>query len=229
MRRAYVESRIPLDEAINIALDWAGETASIHAPDTASIDADDTQLLAYDVPVTCASRRSRLFGRPQGTVAAVFLNGTAVLELEQASGVDGIVVVDAHGRQRYTPDSISHAPWITAFGAEHLGGNHIPAVPEAPAPIKAAMKGLTRIAVLNQGLLDKRERSEVIDALAFLQARGIEIDPDAVLVEALRNRWGKSGPEQAHAIAVDLRGGHKLKYQKGRLTQRVLEEWANAT
>lgn len=229
MRRAYVEAHAPLDEAIEIALDWAGDGAAIHAPDTASVEDDDTPLLGYGVPVTCASRKSRLYGRPTGTVVAVSLSGTEMLGLEQARGVDGIVIVEAHGPQRYTPEVLSHAPWITAFDAEHLGGEQISGVPEASAPLKAAMKGLTGVAVANQGLRDKRERSAVIETLMFLRARGIEVDPDAVVVEALRNTWGKQGPEEAHEIAVALKQGRALRHQRGRFTQRVLEEWAAAT
>lgn len=214
---------------MEIALDWAGDTAAIHALDTASVDDQDTQLQAYGVPVTCVSRKSRLHGRPKGTVVAVFLNGTEVLDLDHARDVDGIVVVQAHGPERYAPYALTHAPWITAFAAEHLGGQQIAPVAEAPAPIKAAMKGLTRLAVTNQGLADRREKSELIHALTFLRARGIEIDPNAILVESLRNNWGKDGPKQAHAIAVELKQGRALKYDKHRLKPEILEEWASAT
>lgn len=34
-------------------------------------------------------------------------------------------------------------------------------------------------------------------------------------MEALRNRWGGEGPEALHQIAVDLRGGKKLRFQNG--------------
>ncbi|WP_396908401.1 hypothetical protein [Mycolicibacterium sp.] len=227
MRRAYIESHVPFDEAMEMALDWAGDTATIHAPDTAIIDENDLEDLG--VPVTAVSSRSRLHGLARGTVIGAFLNLKEVLEVERSPHVDGLVVVPAHGPVRYAESVPSHAPWITAYDVERLGGEDIPRTPPASAPIKAAIAGLTGLAVTNQGLIDKRERSEVVHALTYLRAHGVELVPDAVMVEALRNEWGGTGPEDAHAIAVELNRGKHLKYDRTRLRPERLAEWARAT
>lgn len=225
MRRAYVESHQPFSEALRLALRWAGNTATIHAPDTGSIK--ENRLDQLGVPLTCASPRSKFHGRPQGTVVGTFLNLNEVLEVERTPGVDGLVVVQAHGPSRF-PGISHHGPWVTAFGAEHLGGQEIPAIAAAAPALRAAIRGLTDVTVGNQGLLDSRERSEVIHALTFLRSRGFALDPDALMVEALRNGWGGTGAEDLHQIAIDLNKGKRLRFDKGRLRPERLEEWAAA-
>ncbi len=225
MRRAYVESHEPFTEALRLALRWAGDTATIHAPDTGSIK--ENRLDQLGVPLTCASPRSKFHGRPQGTVVGTFLNLKEVLEVERASGVDGLVVVQAHGPSRF-PGVSHHGPWVTAFGAEHLGGQEIAAIAAAEPALRAAIRGLTGLAVGNQGLLDNRERSEVIHALTFLRSRGFALDPDSLMVEALRNEWGGTGAEDLRQIAIDLNKGKQLRFDKGRLRPERLEEWAAA-
>lgn len=226
MRRAYVESHLPFPEALRLAFHWAGESATIHAPDTASIDENDLESLG--VPVTCASRRSRLYDAAHGTVIGTFLNLSEVLEVERSTRVDGLVVLPAHGPFRFPMTTGHHGPWITAFGAEHLGGQEIPATAPAPASLRAAVSDLTGMAVSNQGLLDKRERSEAIHALTFLRGRGVALDPDALMVEALRNGWGRTGPEVLRQIAIDLNDGKRLQFDRRRLSPARLQQWADA-
>jgi hypothetical protein len=91
---------------------------------------------------------------------------------------------------------------------------------------ETAVNGLWGLAIRNQGLSDKRERSEVVQALTYLRDRGIRLETDGLMVEALRNEWGGQGPEQLHAIAVELAKGKNLKFDK-RLRPERLEEWAN--
>jgi hypothetical protein len=75
-------------------------------------------------------------------------------------------------------------------------------VPPAPAPLRAAIRDLTGIAVRNQGLLDKqRERSEAVHAVVRLRDAGFPHDPDALMVEAQRNQWGGTGPEDLGWLA----------------------------
>jgi hypothetical protein len=222
-RRAYVEASLPFDEAVAVAAQWAGNGATIHVPDTASVE-ENAWLQDLDLPITCASRRSRFYCRACGDVIAPFLTLPEVLEVERGEGVDSIVVVQAHGPQPYVYDLPSHAPWITAYAAEHLGGEVITSTREAAPPLKAAVKGLTGIAVTNQGLLDKRERSAAVQTLTYLRDRGVQLEPDGLMVEALRNGWGGTGPEELHRIAWDLRRGKKLQYQN-RITTNRLQEW----
>jgi hypothetical protein len=226
MRRAYVESHEPFPRALKLALQWAGDGATIHAPDTGSVE--ENHLDQLGIPVTSASPRSRFYGPPQGIVVGTFLNLTEVLEVERRGGVDGLVVVHAHGPSRF-PGVAHHGPWVTAFDVEHLGGREIEPTPAAPPALRAAVRGLTGIAVRNQGLLDKRERSEVIHALTFLRDRGFQLDPDALMVEALRNEWGGKGAEELRQIALDVNKGKQLRFDGGRLRLERLEEWAAAT
>ena len=236
MRRAYIASDEPFNRAVARALLWAGETATIHAPDTASIEEND--LDDYGVPVTCASRRSKFYGTPRGTVIATFLDLGQVLDVDRhgrprgvlPATVDGLMVVDAYGPQPYSKYGQHHSPWITAFDVELLAGEPVAPVAPAPAPLRAAIADLTNMAVRNQGLLDKqRERSEAIHALTFLRDKGFRLDPDALMVEALRNEWGGNGPEDLRAIAIDLNNRKNLQYNKGRLGADRLKRWAATT
>lgn len=224
-RRAYVDSHVPFEEALQAALLWAGETATLHVPDTRSVEENDLEDLG--IPMTCVSPKSRFYAPPEGTVIGAFLNLGEVLAVERRADVEGLVVMQAHGPVKYAPSVPSHAPWITAFDAEPLTEHHVPPTPEASAPLKAAVKGLWGLAIRNQGLIDKRERSEAVQALTYLRDHGVKLEPDGLLVEALRNEWGGQGPEQLHAIAVDLAKGKNLKFDK-RLRPDRLEDWANA-
>jgi len=236
MRRAYIAANEPFDRALAHALKWAGETATIHAPDTASIEENDLDDLG--VPVISASRKSRFHGRPHGTVIGAFLNLDEVLEVERnghvrgplTATVDGLIVVGAHGPQPYAETGPHHSAWITAFDVEHLGGEPVAPVALAPPPLRAAIRDLTGIAVRNHGLLDKqRERSEAVHALVHLRDAGFPLDPDALMVEALRNQWGGTGPEDLRQIVIDLNKGTKLQYNKRRLGADRLQRWAAAT
>ena len=213
MRRAYVESSEPFDRALNLALQWAGGDATIHAPSTAIVDENELEQLGY--AVTSPSSKSRFYARPHGVVGT-FLNLAETLEVERRGGVDGLVVVGAHGPSGF-PGVSHHGPWVTAFSPAHLGGQVIAPIATAPAALRAAVRGLTGIAVRNQGLLDQRERSRAVQAMRFLLQHGFPLDSDALMVEALLNEWGGSGPEQLHGIAVALNNGTKLKAAAGKL------------
>lgn len=49
------------------------------------------------------------------------------------------------------------------------------------------------------------------------------------MVEALRNEWGGTGPEDLRAIAVDLNNRKNLQYNKRRLGADRLQRWAATT
>lgn len=223
MRRAYIEASVPLRQAVRTAVEWAGSPGSIHVPDTASVN-DNLWLTKLGIPITSPSAKSRFQGRPRGIVIGFCLNPSENLGLEQSGDVQGIVAVRAYGPFSHSQSVASFSPWITAFDVEHLGGNQINPTPEASAPIKAAVEGLTFIAVENQGLLDRRERSAAVQALTYLRDRGIRLEPDALMVEALRNKWGGNGPEELRGIALDLNAGKQLRYQK-RLSDDAIEAW----
>lgn len=226
MRRAYVEGHVPFAEAFRIALRWAGDDAAIRVGDTGTVE-NNKWMEQLGIPITSASSRSRFHGLPRGSVIGAFLNLTEVLELERANYVRGIVVVPAHGKHKLLPTMSGHAPWITAFDVECLGGEPIAPLADASPPVRAVIAGLAGLAVSNQGLIDKRERSEAVQALSYLRSRGIPLDPDALMVEALRNRWGGRGAEDVREIAIDLNKGKRLRFDK-RLAPQILQEWAEA-
>lgn len=136
-----------------------------------------------------------------------------MLQVERSAGVDGIIAVRAHSPVRYAESVPSHAPWITAFDVEHLGGEEIARIPEASAPLKAAVDGLSGIAVVNQGLRDNRERSGAVQTLTYLRDHGVTLEPDGLMVEAMRNGWGGTGPEDLRTIAVELNAGKALRFR----------------
>lgn len=226
-RRAYVEGHTPFSAGLATALDWAGDQATIRVGDTQTVT-HNPWLEDLGVPIASSSRRSRFYGLPRGVVVCAWLNLSEVLEVERDKAVGGIVVVPAHGRLPRVPSGSGHAPWITAFDAECLGGDEIERIPEASAPLKATVAGLSDLAVLNQGLIDRREHHAAVQALTFLRARGVILEPDGLMVEALRNDWGSTGPEDLRRIAIDLNNGKKLQFTT-RIRQERLEEWAQAS
>lgn len=228
MRRAYVEAEIPPHQATMTALEWAGSNATIHVPDTGSVDVN-TWIERLGVPISCSSSKSRFYGVPRGTVIGFMLSPPEVFKVEQARGIDGLVVVGAYRRRTATASTaMSHSPWITAFGVEWLGGEPIAPIPAASAPLRAAVAGLSRPAVGNQGLSDKRERHAAVQALTHLRVHGVALDPDALMVEALRRGWGGDGPAGLRAVAVDLNHGKALQFTD-RVTPQGLNDWLNAT
>lgn len=171
------------------------------------------------VPVgVVGSRHSQFSARPDGIVIAWCLHLDEVLEIEHRSDVDGMVLVRALK---------SHAPWITAHQADHLGGQVMPLVPEASAAIKATVEGISLLPVLNQGLIDSRERSAAVQALKFLRDHGHELVPDQLATEAIRNEWPGQSPLDLAKIARDLNASKRLRFQQ-RLRTEALEGWANA-
>ncbi|MEO7372650.1 MAG: hypothetical protein ABIW36_01890, partial [Terrimesophilobacter sp.] len=140
-----------------------------------------------------------------------------VLEIESESSVTGVVVVRAHA---------SHAPWITAHDVECLGGSDIVPVPEAPKAIKAMVEGISLLPVINQGLIDSRERSMAVQALSFMRGRGHALDPKQLIVEATRQGWPGASPLELADLARDLNRGKRLRFQN-RLDIRALEGWSS--
>jgi len=187
MRRAYVEGHVPFIAAFQTALRWAGDDAAIRVGDTGTVE-NNKWMERLGIPITSASSRSRFHGLPRGTVIGAFLNLSEALELEPGGYVNGTVVVPAHAKHELLPTMSGHAPWITAFDVECLGGNAIAPLADASPPIKAAVRGLAGLAVSNQCLIDRRERSEVVQALPYFRSCGIELNPDALMVEALKTR-----------------------------------------
>lgn len=124
-------------------------------------------------------------------------------------------------------------PHLLQCFLDRSGDRAVPAAGEAvhePGPRqsrRATVEGLSDMAVLNQGLIDRRERSAAVQALAYLRAHGVPLDPDGLMVEALRNGWGSTGPEDLRQIAIDLNKGKKLQFTTRTRPER-LEEWAHA-
>lgn len=219
MRRSYTETHCSLTDSFKLAQRWAGDVpTSLIAPSTSAVEASPW-LERTGVQIgTVGNRRSRFNGRPRGTVIAWCLHLDEVLDIEGQNGIDGIVLVRADSR---------HAPWITARHVDRLGGEAVPAVDEASTAIKAAVQGLSMVAVLNQGLIDSRERSAVVQTLTYLRDHGHKLDPGQLSTEALRREWPGQSPLEIGRIAQDLNVGKRLKFQQ-RIRPEILAEWANA-
>lgn len=226
MRRAYVEAQAPLRRAVESALHWAAENATIHVPSSSAVQ-ENKWIEGLGIPITSSSAKSRWHGSPRGIVIGFCLNPSEVLEAERNAGVEGIVVVQAHGPVKYVESALSHAPWITAFDVEHLDGEEIGRILEASPPLKVAVDGLSGIAVVNQGLLDNRERWGVVQTFTYFRDHGVTLEPDGLMVEALRNGWGGTGPEDLRKIAVDLNAGKSLRFEK-RINMERLQQWLQA-
>ncbi|MGY0388274.1 hypothetical protein ACWZJV_15000 [Nocardioides sp. WG-D5] len=219
MRRAYIDAHCELRDSFSLARAWSGPNlGTLMAPSTGAVDASPWLLKSGVSIGTVGGRRSKYAGRPQGIVIAWCLNLDEILEIEHRYDVDGVVLVRGHK---------SHAPWITAHGAEHLGGQIVAAVPEASAAIKAAISGISWEAIRNQGLADSRERSDAVQTLTYLRDRGHRLVPEQLVTEAIRNGWGGQGPLDLADIAKKLNAGKRLRYENGRIRAERLAEWAN--
>jgi hypothetical protein len=216
MRRAYIEAHSPLPESFKLARRWAGPHVSIIAPSTSAIEASEW-LPQVSLPLGVTSnRRSRYTARPVGTVIAWCLDLAEILDIEAGHEVDGVVSVRAFDE---------HRPWVTAHQAEHLGGHELQPTSEASAAIKATVEGITMLPVLNQGLIDSRERSTAVHALTYLRQHGHTLNPSQLVVEAIRNEWPRRSSLELARIATDLNAGKRLRYQP-RLSVERLAQWA---
>ena len=221
MRRAYISPHVDLRESFRLAKAWAGSESSttIVGPSTSAIEASPW-LEQTGLPIgTTGNRRSRHTAQARsGTIIAWCLHLDEILDLERRSELDGLVAVRAHQ---------NHAPWITAHDTELLGGESVPRVPEASSSIKAMVEGISQLAVINQGLVDSRERSMAVQALTYMRNHGHTLIPDRLAVEAIRRGWPGTSPLELADLAMQLNAGKHLHY-KERLNASVLAEWASA-
>lgn len=219
MRRSYIDPHVGLTESFRLARVWAGDPSpvAILGPSTSAIEASPW-LLKTGLPIgTTGNRHSRFTARPRsGTVIGWCLNLEEILDLERWADLDGLVVVRAHK---------THAPWVTAHDAEFLGGEPVLPVPEASPAIKAMVKGISPIAVLNQGLVDDRERSSAVQALTYMRDHGHKLVPEQLVVEAIRQEWPGTGPLELADLAKQLNAGKRLRFQK-RINPTSLDEWS---
>ncbi|WP_375496540.1 hypothetical protein [uncultured Jatrophihabitans sp.] len=191
---------------------------SLIAPSTSAVTAS-TWLEHTGVPIgTTGNRHSRFTARPRGTVIAWCLHLDEVLNIERTRDVDAIVLVRAFEQ---------HAPWITAHEAEHLGGEFVPTVPEASPAIKAMVKGISLLPIVNQGLADSRERSMAVQALTYFHDHGHQLNPAQLVTEAIRNEWPRESPLELADLARQINAGKRLRFKR-RLVPEVLTEWSNA-
>ena len=80
--------------------------------------------------------------------------------------------------------------------------------------------------VLNQGLIDSRERSAAVQALTYFNQRGLDPGADQLITEALRNGWPGDSPIELARLAREIKAGKRLRHQQ-RLRPEVVEQWAN--
>lgn len=220
MRRAYISPHVDLRKSFHLAKAWAGSESrvTIVGPSTSAVEASPW-LAQTGLPIgTTSNRHSRYTARARTGIAIAWcLHLDEILDLEQRSAIDGLVAVRGHN---------DHAPWITAHGAEFLGGEPVLSVPEASAAIKAMVDGISLPAVLNQGLIDSRERSMAVQALTYMRDHGHTLVPEQLAVEAIRHGWPGTSPLKLADLAKQLNAGKRLRYGQ-RLNTSVLKEWAS--
>lgn len=221
MRRAYVEAHADLPESFDLARAWAGRDSmvTIVGPSTSDVDASP-YLAKAGLPIgTTSNRHSKYTARPRsGTVIAWCLHLDEILDLERYADLDGLVAVRAHN---------SHAPWTTAHDAECLGGKQVASVPEPTDAIKAMVTGLSVMPVLNQGLIDSRERSMAVQALTYMRRRGHKLIPEQLIAEAIRQKWPGSSSLEFGDLAKQLNAGKRFRFQD-RVNLEAMAEWDRA-
>lgn len=219
MRRAYIDPHIDLVGSFRLAKRWAGNSGpvTILGPSTSAIEASPWLATTGLLIGTIGHRHSRFTARPRsGTVIGWCLNLEEILDVERYADLEGLVVVRGHK---------AHAPWITAHAAEFLGGEPVPLVPEATPAIKAMVEGISMLPVINQGLIDARERATAVQALTYMRDRGHELIPSQLMVEAIRQEWPGTSPLMFANLAKQLNAGKRLRFEK-RLNPTALAEWA---
>lgn len=217
MRRAYIGSQVPLKDAYREATRWAETVDCVITPSTSAIESSPW-LERAGVPLGVASNRhTRFTARPHGLIVAWCLNLDEVLELEHRNQLSGLVAVQA-------PRSLR--PWATAHNVKHIAGEVLDPVPEPTPATKALVEGITSMAVPNQGLIDKRERSDAIQALTYFRTHGHQLHPTQLTLEAIRNGWPGRAPIELAQIAHDINAGKQLRHQN-RIDPELLAEWAN--
>lgn len=217
MRRGYVEAHVSLRESFQVAAGWLGAHPTLIAPSTRAIEASRWLESAGISLGTTSNRHSRFVARPRGAVIAWCLDLDEILDLESHDEVASVAVVRAH---------TSHAPWVTAHGADQLAGETIEPVSEASAAIKTMVEGISFLPVLNQGLTDSRERAMAVQALTFMHARGHQLVPEQLIVETIRNGWPRRSPLEFAELARSISNGKRLRFQT-RLRPEILAEWAS--
>ena len=219
MRRAYVSPHVNLKVSYGLARAWAGSKSKITivGPSTGALEASPW-LAQTGLPMgTTSNRHSRYAALARsGILIAWCLNLDDILNVERRSELGGLVLVRGHE---------NHSPWITAHEAEILGGEPVPRVPEASPAIKAMVDGISLLAVLNQGLIDSRERSVAVQALTFMRRHGHALIPNELAVEAIRHGWPGTSPLELAELARQINAGKRLRYRE-RLNTSVLAEWA---
>lgn len=201
-RRAYIETRVPLRQAVRAALEWSRNHAVIHVA-TAEIVYKNGWIRELALPITSPCSHSRFHGSPRGAVIGCGLNLQEVLQVETNPHVGSIVVVQAHAPEEQDSHTPSHVAWISAFDVEHLGGNAIAHMPEASPPVKAAVARISGGAS-GQSEIDRTVPYRSVQALTGLRERGIPFTPDEIMVEALRNGWNGESAEALRRIATEL-------------------------
>lgn len=219
MRRAYYGGPISTWADLQASCRTVGVVDCIIAPSTGAIESSDW-VRRSGVPLGVAgNRRSRFTARPHGLTVAFGLNLGEILDIEQGNDLSALVAVRP-------PSSLR--PWVTAHDALHLGGEIFDPVVEPPPSVRALVDGLTRMAVANQGLVDRRERWEVIQALTYFRHRGIPLDPTQLASEAIRNGWPDRSPIELADLARNINAGKQLRYRE-RLSPEAIAEWADRT
>lgn len=220
MRRAYTSFDCDPADSIALARDWSESEGKITVIGRSTSDIAATPWLERTgLPLgTTSHRHSRFTARARtGYVVAWFLTMDELLQLERHGDLHGVVLVGARA---------SHAPWIQAHGAEHLGGDPVAPIEEACEQVKTVIKKLSLMAVLNQGLIDSRERSMVVEALTYMRDHEYLFRPNQLTLEAIRNQWHGTSPMELAKIGRALNEGKRLKYES-RLGQRKLAEWVS--
>jgi hypothetical protein len=167
---------------------------------------------------TTSNRHSRYTAQARtGIIIAWCLNLDDILNVERRSELSGLVVVRGYE---------NHSPWITAHDAEILGGEPVPRVPEASAGIKAMVDGISLLPVLNQGLIDSRERSMAVQALTYMRNHGHTLIPNQLAVEAIRHGWPGTSCLELADLGKQLNAGKRLRYSE-RLNTSALAKWAS--
>jgi len=205
MRRAYISPHVELTDSYRIARTWAGANANITivGPSTSAVDASPWLAKTGHPIGTTGNRHSRYTARPRtGTVIAWCLPLDDLLNLERRPDLDAIVLIRGYNE---------HAPWITAHNTDFLGGQEVEPISEASAIIKETIKGISTLPILNQGIIDSRDRSMAVRSLTALRSRGYTFDPKQLVVEAIRNDWPGDSPLALADIAKKLNAGKRLR------------------
>ncbi|WP_146244797.1 hypothetical protein [Curtobacterium sp. MCPF17_051] len=223
--RAYVAADVSPAEATRLAVEWANgldtsQRLGIQIPHRNVLDENVVlaELHRSGEGAFAAWRHSPANSTSKGPQLSYYPDLEHLLRLERDSPA-GIALVGADE---------THVPWIDAYRPLLLAGaapaNLLPVIDPV---VEAAVATFTNSVNSSTALIDRRDRSKVIDGLQRLRDRGYTFTAAQLVAAALRHNWqGRAAFELGGISSEVLRGARKATRE--RYAEGIVDQWEAA-